>query len=78
MVWLPTDREVVLKLASPPDRVTLDARTVAPSLKVTVPVGAPAAGPTAETKAMKATGSPRTDAPETDASEVEVPPWLTT
>src|SRR5215470_1449871 len=41
MVWVPTVSEEVVKAAVPPDRGTV-ASTVAPSVKVTVPVGVPA------------------------------------
>src|SRR6185369_9828909 len=42
-VWLPTASAVVLKAAWPvPSTATLDARVVAPSVKVTVPAGTPA------------------------------------
>ena len=42
MVWLPTANAVVLNDAWPePFTVTFDAKTVAPSVKVTVPTGMP-------------------------------------
>jgi len=41
MVWLPAVSVVVLNDAWPPLTTTLDAQTVGPSVKVTVPIGTP-------------------------------------
>ena len=50
----------VMRVAAPPDMV-LVASGVAPSLKVTVPVGVPDPGDTALTVAVKVTGWPNTE-----------------
>ena len=55
MVWMPTVRLSVLMVACPePSRVLIPS-IVAPSMKVTFPVGVPAPGGTAETVAVKVT-----------------------
>jgi hypothetical protein len=61
MVCVATLKEDVVKVAWPLAMVTLAARVVAPSVKVTVPVGVPAPGATAATVAMKVTTWPNTD-----------------
>ena len=54
MLWLATERAAAEKVATPPERVPVP-RVAAPSLKVTVPDGTPAPGPTAVTVAVKVT-----------------------
>ena len=53
----PTARALVLKVACPPPSVPVP-RMVAPSLKVTVPLGVPAPGARALTVAVKVTDRP--------------------
>jgi hypothetical protein len=56
MVWLPTVSEEIPIIACPePFKVTPEARVVAPSVKVTVPVGVPEPGEAALTVAVKVT-----------------------
>ena len=47
MVWLPAASELVVHAALPPATVTDGQSVVAPSLKVTVPVGVPLLPPNA-------------------------------
>ena len=54
MLWLPEDSDDVVNDAEPPLRVPVP-RVVAPSLKVTVPLGEPAPGETGATMAVKVT-----------------------
>src|ERR1043166_1915487 len=58
--WEVTDKVEEEEVAEPPLRL-LVAREVAPSLKVTVPVGVPPAGETALTVAVIVTDWPKTD-----------------
>src|ERR1043166_7754668 len=58
--WEVTDKVEEEEVAEPPLRL-LVAREVAPSLKVTVPVGVPAPGETALTVAVKVTDWPNTE-----------------
>jgi hypothetical protein len=51
----------VVKVACPEVMVTLAASVVAPSVKVTVPVGVPVAGATAATMAVNVTACPNTE-----------------
>ena len=60
-VCVATLKEDVVKVAWPLAMVTLAARVVAPSVKVTVPLGVPAPGATAATVAVKVTAWPNTD-----------------
>ena len=60
MLWLPTPRVEVLKAAVPPLSGAVP-KVVAPSLKVTVPVGVPVPGATGLTVAVKLTDCPKTD-----------------
>src|SRR6516164_8914688 len=53
MVWLPRARVEVVNVAWAAVMVTLAASVVAPSVKVTVPVGVPVPGATATTVAVK-------------------------
>jgi hypothetical protein len=55
-----TDSEAVEKVATPPVSVPVPI-TVAPSRKLTVPVGVPAPGLTAATVAVSVTDCPKTD-----------------
>ena len=61
MVWLPRARVEVVNVAWAAVMVTLAARVVAPSVKVTVPPGVPAPGATAATVAVKVTLWPNRD-----------------
>jgi hypothetical protein len=60
MVWAVTDNGDVVKVALPLDRLAVP-KVVAPSRKVTVPVGVPTAGETALTVAVNVTACPNTD-----------------
>src|SRR5438552_3868540 len=73
MEWLVTESEAVAKLAWPPLSVPLP-KVVAPSLKVTVPVGVPVAGATAVTVAVKNTVWPETDGLSEETTVVVVLP----
>ena len=73
---MPTDSPEVDKLAVPPERVPLPM-LLPPSLNVTVPPGVPAAGPTADTVAVKVTDWPNTDAFGELLTDVELLPLLT-
>jgi len=66
----------VMRVATPPDMV-LVASGVAPSLKVTVPVGVPDPGATALTVAVKVTGWPNTEGVREVARAVVVLALLT-
>ena len=61
IVCVATLKEDVVKVAWPLAMVTLAARVVAPSVKVTVPLGVPAPGATAATVAVKVTLCPNTE-----------------
>ena len=61
MVWLPRARAEVVNVAWAAVMVTLAASVVAPSVKVTVPVGVPVPGATATTVAVKVTVWANTD-----------------
>ena len=61
IVWLPRARVEVVNVAWAAVMVTLAARVVAPSVKVTVPPGVPAPGATAATVAVKVTLWPNRD-----------------
>jgi hypothetical protein len=60
MVWLPTLKDEVLKVALPLLRGAVP-RTVDPSSKVTVPVGVPGADEVFVTVALKVTAWPKTE-----------------
>ena len=76
MVWLPTERDDVLKVAGTqrvpqvPERVPVPI-VVAPSLKVMVPVALPVP-PFHETCAVKVTDWPKTEGFVPEATEVVV------
>src|SRR5580700_9431673 len=72
MLWLPTDRLEVERAAVLPVRLTVP-RLVAPSKKVTEPVGLPPV-----TVAVNMTDWPYMDGLSDEASEVLVVSWLTT
>jgi hypothetical protein len=59
MAWLPKASFEVVNEAVPPLRLTV-AKTVLPSLKVTVPVGVTSLGETGATVAVKVTAWPET------------------
>src|SRR5437870_3667076 len=61
IVWLPMLRDEVVNLAWPEPSSVPDPRVVIPSLKVTVPVGVPAAGASDVTVAVKVTDWPKTE-----------------
>jgi hypothetical protein len=65
----PEDNEVVNDAWPPPSRGTASARTVAPSLKVTVPV---VTADPAVTEAVNVTGSPESDGFWEEAIDVDV------
>lgn len=82
MEWLPLAREEVLKVATPDvPTATFDARTVGPSVKVTLPTGVP---PELVTEAVKVTICPCVAGFEEDERDVSVEfctkavvvPWL--
>jgi len=72
----PTARELVVNALWPALRLFV-ARAVAPSLKVTVPVGVPLPGELALTMAVNVTGVPKTDGFCDDATVVAVESLLT-
>ena len=75
MVCVPTASVEVEKEAWPaPSTVTLEARTVAPSVKVTVPVGTP---PVPATVAVNVTDWPDVDGFGDEVRVVVVAPWAT-
>src|SRR5207247_821350 len=76
MVCVPTDKPDVRKLAVPPDSVRLPMLTP-PSLNVTVPVGVPTPGDTADTVAVKVTAWPNTVGLMSDTTVVLVAALLT-
>jgi hypothetical protein len=61
MVWAPTVSDAIVNVALPELKLAV-ASVVAPSRKVTVPVGVPEPGETALTVAVKVTDCPKTDA----------------
>ena len=78
-MWLATDSDEVVKVAwAEPLRATLAANVLAPSVKVTVPVGVPAPGATAATVAVKVTVWPNTDAFGAELTVVLLEASLTT
>src|SRR2546427_3472944 len=76
MLWLATERAAVLNVAWPPLSVP-GPSVVAPSLKVTVPVGVPAPGETALTVAVRVTDWPNTEELVEEATVVVELAWLT-
>ena len=78
MVWVPTERLLVEKVATPlPLRVPVP-RVVAPSEKVTLPVGVPAPGAVTLTVAVKVTDCPITEGLREEVTVVVVLALLTT
>ena len=78
MLWLPTLSAVVEHVALPVTSATFTQIGVAPSLKVTVPVGVPVAGATGDTVAVKVTLLPAVDGLPLVVSAVVVPARPTT
>ena len=68
MLWLPTLKAELVKVAMPPKRMPVPTG-LPPSRKVTAPVGVPLPGALAETVAVRVTDCPKTDvlADETSA-----------
>ena len=77
IVWEPAARDDVLKVAAPPVSGPLP-KSVAPSMKLTLPVAAPVPGGTTETVAVKVTDCPKTEGLVPDATLVVVATLLTT
>lgn len=75
MVWLPTLRLEVVKVATPPPSGAVPIG-LPPSTKVTVPVGVPGAGGTADTVAVKVTAGVTKDGFADDVTVVTVLPLL--
>jgi hypothetical protein len=76
IVWLPTVRDELAKVALP--ELKLDVPSVAtPSKNVTVPVGVPEPGATALTVAVKVTDWPNTEGFTDEVTVVELDAWLT-
>src|ERR1019366_1606602 len=71
-----TAKAEVVKVATPPLRVPVPIE-LAPSRKVTVPVGVPAPGATGETVAVNLTDCPKTEGFTDEATVVEVGAGLT-
>jgi hypothetical protein len=67
----------MLRVALPLASSVLVPRRVDPSLKVTVPAGVPAPGPTAATCAVKVTAWPETEGLAEELSAVVVPALFT-
>jgi hypothetical protein len=76
MLWAPTARVDVEKVAVPFDRAWEPRKTL-PSRKVTVPVGEPIAGAMGETVVLSVTGWPLTDGFELEDNPAEVVPLFT-
>jgi hypothetical protein len=76
MVCVPTDSEVVVKLAVPLESVPLPIETP-PSLNVTVPVGVPVPGAAALADTVNVTDWPNTDGLTLLLTESELPALLT-
>src|SRR5580700_9655100 len=77
MLWLPTLRALVLKLALPSvsDKISIG---VGPSSKTTVPVGVSELTPSGVTVAVKVTSSPNTDGFGEDfTATTDAPPGAT-
>jgi len=77
MLWVPSARAEVVYVATPALNVPVP-RVVAPSLKVTVPVGVPEPGETAATVAVKVTDCPKTLGFTLETTLVVLLDWLTT
>jgi hypothetical protein len=74
--WAPTLSVLVLKVAVFPVRVPVPS-VVAPSLKVTMPLGVPAPGEVTLTVAVNVTDCPKTDGVPEEATVVVVAALLT-
>ena len=77
IVWLPTLRAEVVKVATPLAFTVPVPRVAVPSMKLTVPVGTPEPGATGATVAVKVTDCPKAVAFEDELSVVVVLAWLT-
>lgn len=77
MVWLPTAKAEVVNVAWPLLRMPVPM-ALPPSRKVTVPVGVPAPGATAETVAVKVTDWPKTEGLGDEARAIAVLALFTT
>ena len=75
-MWFPTANAEVEKVALPPASVAVP-RVTAPSTKLTIPVGVPEPGTTADTVAMKVTDWPNTVGFKEDAVVAELLALLT-
>ena len=73
----PTLKPEVLNVATLEEFSAPVPSVVAPSLKVTVPVGAPLAGETTLTVAVNVTGWPEEEGFGADTNLVDVEPWFT-
>src|SRR5579872_1342995 len=76
MVWLPTAKAEVVKVAMPPIMVPLPTG-LPPSRNVTVPVGVPAPGATGDTVAVKVVDWPNAEGLVDEATVVVVSALLT-
>jgi hypothetical protein len=77
MVWPATESKEVAKVACPPESVFV-LSAVAPSLKITVPVGVPDPGTVALTVAVNVTDWPKTDGFAEDVAAIVLLALLTT
>src|SRR5438552_13201934 len=77
MLWAPILRIEVVKVAWPLPSSVPVPMLLAPSRNVTVPVGAPEPGATAETVAVKVTAWPKAEGLLSEVTVVEVLAWLT-
>ena len=76
-MWLPTDSEAILSVAWPEASSAALPKLVAPSKKVTVPLGVPAAGATATTVAVRVMACPDSDGLTDVMNAVAVDPAFT-
>jgi len=77
MLWLPLERVEVENVATPAPFSVPMPSVVAPSLKVTVPVGLPEPGDTAKIVAVKETDWPKTEGLAEDVRDVVLAAALT-
>ena len=78
IVCVATESDEVVNVACPDVMATVAARVTAPSVKVTLPVGVPAPGETAETVAVKVTTCPKTDGLAVELTVIALLALLTT
>ena len=76
-LWLPTASDAMFSVAWPEASSAALPRLVAPSKKVTVAVGVPAAGATAVTAAVSVMLCPDTDGLAEDTKLVDDEAWFT-